>query len=189
MQGMEAFATDLAQAIQDKKKIGVFADFDVDGATSAAILTRFLRHFDIDPFVYIPDRLTEGYGPSVEAMHKVKEAGVEVLLMADCGTTAFDPLVAAHELGLEVSVFDHHEAEDKLPQVAHLINPKQADDVSGLEMLAACGVCFMACVAINNKLRDSGYFETEGIEEAPLKSWMDLVALGTVCDMVPLLGG
>ncbi|MCI5060645.1 MAG: single-stranded-DNA-specific exonuclease RecJ [Alphaproteobacteria bacterium] len=186
--GMEEFARDLAQAITQKKKIGIFADFDVDGTTSAAILTRFLRHFGVEPFVYIPDRLSEGYGPSVSSMQKIKQAGVEYLLMADCGTTAFEPLEHAHDLGLHVSILDHHEAEEELPKVAHVINPKRKDDNSGLEMLAACGVCFMACVAVNAKLRESGYFKENALQEAPLKSWLDLVALGTVCDMVPLLG-
>ncbi len=186
--GMRDFADECADAIINKTPIGIFADFDVDGATSAAILTRFLRHFDIDPPVYIPDRLTEGYGPNVAAMQSLKDAGAEFIIMADCGTTAFEPLQAAHDMGLRVAVFDHHEAEEALPKVAHLINPKRKDDESGLEMLAACGVCFLACVAINSTLRDKGYFKSSDKTEAPLKSWMDLVALGTICDMVPLKG-
>ncbi len=100
MMGMEDFANDMARAIIDKAPIGIFADFDVDGATSASIMTRFLRHFEIDPAVYIPDRLTEGYGPSVASMQSLKDQGVEFLLMLDCGTTAFDPLKAAHDLGI-----------------------------------------------------------------------------------------
>jgi single-stranded-DNA-specific exonuclease len=185
--GMCEFADDMAQAIMDGVAIGIFADFDVDGATSAAILTRFLRHFDIVPPVYIPDRLTEGYGPSAEAMQSLKDQGAEFIIMADCGITAFEPLQVAHDIGLKVAVFDHHEPEDTLPNAAHIINPKRHDDESGLDMLAACGVSFMACVAINKTLRDKGYF-TGDKKEAPLKSWMDLVALGTVCDMVPLQG-
>lgn len=186
--GMKEFADDFADAIINKTPIGIFADFDVDGATSAAILTRFLRHFDIVPPVYIPDRLTEGYGPSVEAMQTLKNRGAEFIIMADCGITAFEPLQAAHDMGLKVAVFDHHEPEDKLPQAAHIINPKRRDDQSGLDMLAACGVSFMACVAINNAMRGKGYFDSADKKEAPLKSWLDLVALGTVCDMVPLKG-
>jgi single-stranded-DNA-specific exonuclease len=185
--GMREFADDMADCIINKTPIGIFADFDVDGATSAAILTRFLRHFDIVPPVYIPDRLSEGYGPSAEAMQSLKDQGAEFVIMADCGITAFEPLQAAHDMGLRVAVFDHHEPEDKLPNAAHIINPKRHDDESGLDMLAACGVSFMACVAINKALRDKGYFK-DGKSEAPLKSWMDLVALGTVCDMVPLQG-
>jgi len=147
---MREFADDLADCIINKTPIGIFADFDVDGATSAAILTRFLRHFDIVPPVYIPDRLTEGYGPTVEAMQSLKNDGAEFIIMADCGITSFEPLQAAHDMGLRVAVFDHHEPEDDLPTAAHIINPKRHDDTSGLDMLAACGVVFMACVAINS---------------------------------------
>ena len=186
--GMKEFADDFAEAIINKVPIGIFADFDVDGATSAAILTRFLRHFDVVPPVYIPDRLTEGYGPSAEAMQTLKNRGAEYIIMADCGITAFEPLQAAHDMGLKVAVFDHHEPEDGLPKAAHIINPKRRDDESGMDMLAACGVSFMACVAINNALRGKGYFDAADKQEAPLKSWLDLVALGTVCDMVPLKG-
>ena len=186
MAGMKEFANDMAECIINKTPIGVFADFDVDGATSAAIITRFLRHFDIKPPVYIPDRLTEGYGPSAEAMKSLKDQGAEFIIMADCGITAFEPLQAAHDMGLRVAVFDHHEPEGELPTAAHIINPKRQDDESSLEMLAACGVSFLACVAINNALREKRYFNDK--DEAPLKSWLDLVALGTVCDMVPLKG-
>lgn len=186
MAGMEELAHDLADCILNKTPIGIFADFDVDGATSAAILTRFLRHFDINPPVYIPDRLTEGYGPSAEAMQSLKDQGAEFIIMADCGITAFEPLQAAKDMGLRVAVLDHHEPEGELPPAAHIINPKRTDDNSGLDMLAACGVSFMVCVATNKALREKNAFEDK--EEAPLKSWMDLVALGTVCDMVPLKG-
>lgn len=187
MIGMEEFANDLADCIINKTPIGIFADFDVDGATSASIMTRFLRHFGINPPVYIPDRLTEGYGPSVASMQSLKEQGAEVVLMLDCGTTAFESLQAAHDIGLRVAVFDHHEAEDSLPTAAHIINPKRLDDTSNLDMLAACGVTFMACVAINKALRAKNYYEGD-VKEPNLKDWLDLVALGTVCDMVPLQG-
>lgn len=188
MAGMTDFANNLADAIIAKKSIGIFADFDVDGATSASIMKRFLLHCDIDPPVYIPDRLTEGYGPSGAAMKALKEQGVEIILMLDCGITSFDPLQVAQDIDLKVCVFDHHEPEDKLPNAWHVINPKRHDDASGLSMLAACGVTFMACVALNKILRDKGYFKESGKEEAPLKNWLDLVGLGTVCDMVPLVG-
>lgn len=186
MKGMKEFAEDLANHIRNKTPIGIFADFDVDGATSAGILTRFLRHFDIEPPVYIPDRLNEGYGPSPESMQALKDQGAEFVIMADCGITAFEALQAAHDMGLKVAVFDHHEPEERLPVATHIINPKRHDDESGLDMLAACGVTFMACVAINKTLREQGYYSDKN--EAPMKSWLDLVALGTVCDMVPLKG-
>lgn len=186
--GMKDFAQEMAQKIIDGECIGVLADFDVDGATSGAILIRFLRHCGIEPPVYIPDRLSEGYGPSLKALQTLKYAGATTVIMADCGTTAFEAVNAGRNIGLDISIFDHHEAEDKLPDANHIINPKRKDDVSGLDMLAACGVSFLACVAINNVLRREKFFERNSFAEAPLKNWMDLVALGTVCDMVPMTG-
>lgn len=186
--GMEALAVDVAKAIQTGRSIGVFADFDVDGATSAAILIRFLRHFEINAPLYIPDRLSEGYGPSREALLNLKDRGAEFILMADCGITAFEAVASGREMGLDIAVLDHHEAEDTLPNATHIINPKRKDDTSGLTMLAACGVSFMVCVAVNNVLKREGYYTKTGLAEPPLKSWLDLVALGTVCDMVPMIG-
>lgn len=186
MAGMLDFANDIADAIMNGVSIGILADFDVDGATSAAIMTRFLRHFDITPPIYIPDRLKEGYGPSAEALQFLKDQGAKFIIMLDCGITAIEPIRAGIDMGLKITVFDHHEPENGLPPATHIINPKRADDESGLDMLAACGVTFVSCVAINNILRERGFFK--GKEEAPLKSWMDLVGLGTVCDMVPLKG-
>ncbi len=186
LQGMDALAGDLAQAIIDGRKIAVFGDFDVDGATSTAILVRFLRHCGVDARLYIPDRLKEGYGPNINALSKLRAEGADICILADCGTTAHDVVAAAVETGLDVVILDHHEAEETLPLAKHLINPKRRDDTSGLTMLAACGVSFLTCVAINTKLRAQGFFKDR--PEAPLKNWLDLVALGTVCDMVPLTG-
>lgn len=186
--GMDAMASFAADGIIAGKKFGIFADFDVDGATSAAILTRFLRHVGVEPDVYIPDRLEEGYGPNINAFAQLKEQGVEILFVADCGITAFDVIAHGRALGLDIIVLDHHEAEDTLPEATHVINPKRKDDTSGLSMLAACGVCFLSCVAINKALRTRGFFNKIGRAEAPLKSWMDILALGTVCDMVPMTG-
>lgn len=186
LQGMTALADDLAQAIMAGKKIAVFGDFDVDGATSTAILVRFLRHCGVDARFYIPDRLKEGYGPNINALSKLRAEGANIVILADCGTTAHDVVEQAVATGLEVVILDHHEAEDRLPVAKHLINPKRKDDTSGLTMLAACGVSFLTCVAINTKLREQGFFKDKS--EVPLKNWLDLVALGTVCDMVPLVG-
>lgn len=188
MAGMRAFAEDLADAVMQGRKIGIFADFDVDGATSAAVLIRFFRALGQEPPVYIPDRLSEGYGPNAKAFESLKEQGAEIVLIADCGITAFEPITRAREMGLEITVFDHHEAEETLPDANHIINPKRKDDISGLDMLAACGVSFMACVAINNVLREKGYYSDRNLPEPKLKQWLDIVALGTVCDMVPLTG-
>lgn len=184
MAGMRGFADFMADAILKKRKIVLLGDFDVDGATSSAIMAKFLRHNELNPQIYIPDRILEGYGPNIQALQHFKQAGAEIVVLLDCGTTAFDTIQAGRELGLEIVILDHHEPEDQLPAAAHIVNPKRKDDASGLAMLAACGVTFMACVAINNRLRGSG----APFGEAPLKSWLDLVALGTVCDMVPLTG-
>lgn len=183
MVGMEEMAENLAQAVKDKRSIAVFGDFDVDGATSTALLVRFFRHFGLDAPFYIPDRMAEGYGPNIDALKTLKDQGAEIVIMVDCGTTAFDIVKQGRDLGLDIIILDHHEAEDELPAANHVINPKRKDDISGLDMLAACGVCFMVCVAVNNKLRGS-----DGHTEPPVKDWLDIVALGTVADMVPLTG-
>jgi len=176
LKGMTKMAEDMAAAIKDKKKIAIFGDFDVDGATSSALLHRFLKHNNIDAPIYIPGRLTEGYGPNIDALKSLKDEGADIVFLLDCGTTAFDTVKAGTEMGLKIIIVDHHEAEDTLPECWHIINPKRKDDVSSLDMLAAVGVTFLVCVAINNKLGG----------DAPLKSFLDIVALGTVCDMVPL---
>jgi len=186
--GMDALAGEMADVIASRTPIGIFADFDVDGATSAAILTRFLRHVGIDPPVYIPDRLSEGYGPSREGLEALKDKGAQWVIMADCGITAFEPIADGRAMGLNLIVLDHHEPEATLPPAHHVINPKRHDDTSGLGMLAACGVSFMTCIAINAALRRNGFYAATGRSEAPLKDWLDIVALGTVCDMVPMLG-
>lgn len=185
---MHAFANWLADAIMAGKKIAAFCDFDVDGSTSAAVLKKFFAHLGIDIPLYIPDRMTEGYGPNGKALDTLKAQGVDIVLMADCGTTAFDVIEHGRNIGLDICIFDHHEQAEGLPVANWIINPKRRDDVSGLGMLAAVGVTFLACVAVNKILRERGYFTARNMVEAPLKDWLDLVALGTVCDMVPLTG-
>lgn len=185
---MEPFAKWAAAQIREGKKFAAFCDFDVDGSTSAAVMKKFFDHLGVDLPIYIPDRMSEGYGPNALALKKLKEGGADIVLMADCGTTAFDVIAQGREFGLDICIFDHHEQGDGLPDANWVINPKRKDDQSCLGMLAAVGVTFLACVAINRALREDGYFEAKSIPEAPLKDWLDLVALGTVCDMVPLTG-
>lgn len=186
LKGMRDAAAELTASILAGRKFALFADFDVDGATSTAILVRFFRYLGIDMPFHIPDRLSEGYGPNIPALKKLQEQGAEIVILADCGTTAFDVVEQARGMGLDIVILDHHEAEDKLPIANHIINPKRKDDESGYDMLAACGVSFLLCVALNASLRDAGYFGDR--PSAPMKSWMDILALGTVCDMVPLTG-
>ncbi len=185
---MRGFADWMAEQIIAGRQIAAFCDFDVDGSTSAALLKKFFRHLGLDIPLYIPDRMVEGYGPNAKAMHTLRNNGADIVLMADCGTTAFEVLAEARAIGLDVCVFDHHEQGDRLPDATWVINPKRKDDTSGFGMLAAVGVTFLACVAMNSALRARNYFVTKNIPEVPLKDWLDLVGLGTVCDMVPLTG-
>ncbi|MCF8496236.1 MAG: single-stranded-DNA-specific exonuclease RecJ [Alphaproteobacteria bacterium] len=186
MAGMADLAAYLAQAIMDRAPMAIFGDFDVDGATSSALLYRFLKHAGIEVLVYIPDRLTEGYGPNIQALEELKNNGARIVVLLDCGTSAFDTVAAGSAMGLEIVILDHHEPEESLPDAVHLVNPKRRDDRSGMSMLAACGVTFMACVAINRALRERGFYAKNNLSEPPLREWLDIVALGTVCDMVPL---
>ncbi len=186
LKGMGDMAEDVAIAIEEKKNFAIFGDFDVDGATSSAILARFLKGVGIEAPIYIPERLSEGYGPNIGALQSLKNGGADVIMMLDCGTTAFDVVKAGSDMGLKIIILDHHEAEDKLPECWHVVNPKRKDDSSDLDMLAAVGVTFLSCVAINNRLRDRGFYKQNGISEPDLRSMLDILALGTVCDMVPL---
>ncbi len=186
LKGMGDMAEDIAIAIEGGQKFAIFGDFDVDGATSSAVIYRFLKALGIEAQIYIPDRLAEGYGPNIGALETLKNQGADILFMLDCGSTAFDIVKAGTALGLKIIILDHHETEESLPDCWHLINPKRKDDSSNLDMLAAVGVAFMACIAINNRLRGRGFYKN--MDEPNLKSLLDIVALGTVCDMVPLTG-
>ena len=185
---MDTAATRLVSAIQGGEKITVFGDYDVDGATSSALLRRFFRAIGLEVDVYIPDRRAEGYGPNIPAMQKLKQQGTQVVITVDCGILAFETLKAAQDDGLDVVVVDHHKAEIELPAAAAIVNPNRLDDASGQGHLAAVGVAFLLVVAVNRSLRETGWYDAEGISEPDLRQWLDLVALGTVCDVVPLKG-
>ncbi len=185
--GMEEAVGRLSQAIQNEELIAVFGDYDVDGATSSALLLRFFNSIGAKSTVYIPDRMEEGYGPNAPAMDVLKEQGVCVVVTVDCGTTAFEALAHAREIGLDVVVIDHHEAEAKHPDSIALVNPKRMDEDGRYAHLAAVGVTFLFAVGINRALREAGWYE-ENHKEPDLRHLLDLVALGTVCDVVPLQG-
>ena len=185
--GMKAAAARIADAIERREAIAIFGDYDVDGATSAATLARFLRHAGVEPLIHIPDRIFEGYGPNVEAIRALAEKGTRLLVTVDCGTTSYEPLAKAKELGLGVVVLDHHQADEVLPVVDALVNPNRLDDLSGLNYLAAAGVVFMTVVAVSRELRRRGFW-SEQRREPDLLDLLDLVALGTVADVVPLKG-
>jgi single-stranded-DNA-specific exonuclease len=184
---MEAAAMRIADAIQREEKIAIFGDYDVDGATASALLCSYLRRCGLDPIVHIPDRIFEGYGPNVDAIRTFAEAGVTLLVTVDCGTTSLEPLAEARRLGLDTVVIDHHQADEQLPAAAAIVNPNRADDLSGLGQLAAVGLVFVTVVAVSRVLRTRNFW-TGTRPEPDLLSVLHLVALGTVADVVPLVG-
>jgi single-stranded-DNA-specific exonuclease len=186
LRGMDAAVARLARAIAAGETIAVFGDYDVDGATSAALLQRFLTAVGGRVRVYIPDRQREGYGPNAPALLRLKSEGAAVVITVDCGVTAHAPLAAAAEAGLDVIVVDHHIAEPALPAALAIINPNRLDESSPHGMLAAVGVTFLLVVALNRALREAGWYAARPAPD--LLQWLDLVALGTICDVVPLTG-
>ena len=183
---MDAAAARLAAAVRDGETIGVFGDYDVDGATSSALLKRFFEAVGGRVEIYIPDRIREGYGPTLPGLQALERRGARLLVTVDCGITAFEPLAAAADAGLEVIVVDHHVAEPRLPSAVAVVNPNRLDDRSGQGQLAAVGVAYLLVVAVNRALRQAGWYGAR--PEPDLLQWLDLVALGTVCDVVPLTG-
>jgi len=184
---MPEAATRIADAAMRGESIAIFGDYDVDGATSAAVLARFLRQAGVEPIIHIPDRLFEGYGPNVEAVRSLAARGATLLVTVDCGTTSIEPLSEAKALGMDVVVIDHHQADEALPPALAIVNPNRRDDLSGLGYLAAVGLVFMTVVAVNRELRTRGFW-TEARPEPDLLAYLDDVALGTVADVVPLIG-
>ena len=185
--GMDAAAARLADAVERAEPVAIFGDYDVDGATSAAVLALFLRQCGLDPLIHSPDRIFEGYGPNVEAIRALAHKGARLLVTVDCGTVSHAPLAEARKLGLGTIVIDHHQADETLPAVDALVNPNRLDDLSGLGHLAACGLVFLTVVAVNRELRRRGFWSAER-PEPELMDLLDLVALGTVADVVPLKG-
>jgi single-stranded-DNA-specific exonuclease len=183
---MEAAALRIADTMMRGEQVAIFGDYDVDGATASALLARFLRLGGVEPIVYIPDRIFEGYGPNVEAIRALAERGARLLITVDCGTASLEPLAEAKKLGLDVIVIDHHQADERLPD-ALVVNPNRLDDLSGLGHLAAVGLVFLTIVAVNRVLRTRGFW-SEARSEPDLLGYLDIVALGTVADVVPLKG-
>ena len=184
---MPVAARRLADAVTGGETVAIFGDYDVDGATAAAVLGRYLRHCRLRPLIHIPDRLFEGYGPNAEAIGSLAAQGASLLVTVDCGTTSHEPLLEARRLGLDTIVIDHHQADERLPAALALINPNRLDDLSKLGQLAAVGLVFMTVVAVNRELRRRGFWSSER-PEPDLLGYLDLVALGTVADVVPLNG-
>ncbi|MGH6814268.1 MAG: single-stranded-DNA-specific exonuclease RecJ [Hyphomicrobiaceae bacterium] len=184
---MDCAAARLADAIAGRQKVAVFGDYDVDGAASSALMHRFLDHHGLQARLYIPDRMTEGYGPNAAAIERLIAEGAQLIVTVDCGTTSFAPLAAARRLKTDAIVVDHHQADPQLPEVVALVNPNRQDDLSGLGSLCAAGVAFLLLVAATRELRRRGAYAGT-LAEPPLLEWLDVVALATVCDVVPLVG-
>ena len=185
-QDMRALVARLARAVAAREAVVLFGDYDVDGATSAALLHSYLAHLGLNTRIHIPDRLTEGYGPSEAAMRAFAEAGVTLVVTLDCGTAAHAPLEAARAAGLDVLVIDHHKAPAALPPAVAVVNPNRLDEAGHGRDLAAVGVTFLTAVALNRYLAETGRMARDALPD--LLFYLDLVALGTVCDLVPLTG-
>jgi single-stranded-DNA-specific exonuclease len=186
LRGMDRAVERLVRAVQKGELIAVFGDYDVDGATGSALLQRFFVAIGARLRIYIPDRQREGYGPNTAALLRLKEEGAGVVITVDCGTTAAAPLAAAAEAGLDVIVVDHHVAESALPPALAVVNPNRLDETSPHGVLAAVGVALLLVVGVNRGLREAGWYIERPAPD--LLQWLDLVALGTICDLVPLTG-
>lgn len=187
LRDMDKAAARIAAAVTRNEKVAIFGDYDVDGACSSALLARFLTHHGIASRIYIPDRITEGYGPNAAAIEHLIKDGAGLIVTVDCGTTSFDALAAAKPLGRDVVVIDHHQADDRLPDVHALVNPNRQDDVSGQGHLCAAGVVFLVLVAVTRHLRLAEFYAGD-VRPPDLLQSLDLVALATVADVVPLTG-
>lgn len=181
----EAAAERLVEAIRRGERVAIFGDYDVDGAASSALLWRFLHHFGIDSEIYIPDRIFEGYGPNPAAIGQLIDRGARLIVTVDCGSTSIEALGVASERGIDVVVIDHHQMGHEMPPCLALVNPNREDDLSGQGHLCAAGVVFLVLVATLRLLRQNGHPQARSLD---LLAWLDLVALATVCDVVPLKG-
>ncbi len=175
-------------AFENKQKIGVFGDYDVDGATSTALLGRYFDALKVDYEIYIPDRKSEGYGPSIKAFDELIKNDVKLIFTVDCGTVSYEAIEYAKKKNIDVIVIDHHQSEIKLPVAHSIINPNRFDEKSTLQYLSAVGVSFVFLVSLNKTLRLNNWFKINSIIEPNLLEYLDLVSLGTVCDVVPLKG-
>ena len=186
LRDMDLAVARLVKAVTTGETIGIFGDYDVDGATSSALLRNVFEAAGATVRVYIPDRITEGYGPNLPALLRLKAEGINVVVTVDCGTTAFEAIAGASDAGVDMIVVDHHVGEAALPTALAVINPNRLDEDSPHGHLAAVGVAFLVAVAVVRGLKQHGWFETRPLPD--LMRWLDLVALGTVCDVVPLVG-
>ena len=176
------------KSIIKSELIGIFGDYDVDGASSTALLARYFLSINQKIQTYIPDRQTEGYGPNNLGFNNLISNGAKIIFTVDCGTLSFGPINFAQKLNVDVIVLDHHQSDVKLPEACAIVNPNRYDDTSELNYLCAAGVCFVFLVGLNKKLRDENWFKNNNINEPNILNFLDLVSLATVCDVVPLIG-
>jgi len=181
---MQPASQRICEAISKRQHIAIFGDYDVDGACSSALLSRFLNHYRTSNEIYIPDRIFEGYGPNPNAIRELAEKGAKLIVCVDCGASSFEALEEAEKLGVDVVVLDHHQMGTQLPPCLALVNPNRQDDMSAQGHLCAAGVVFLTLVAAVKHLRETG--QSEGTPN--LLDWLDLVALATICDVVALQG-
>ena len=182
---MDAAAARIADAVERRERVAVFGDYDVDGAASAALVHRYFAHFDLRCDIRIPDRITEGYGPNARALADLSDAGATLIVTVDCGSTSLEALAASAARGIDVVVLDHHQVGTELPPAVAIVNPNRQDDLSGQGHLCAAGVVFLTLVAVSRELRRRG---RPASDLPDLLGDLDLVALATVCDVVPLVG-
>ncbi len=180
---MDRLAARLVDAIINKEKVALFGDYDVDGACSVALMQLYLKAFNLETIVHIPDRIFEGYGPNNDAMDKFKKQGASLVITLDCGTSSTSTIEYGKNLGLDILVIDHHLSEGELPPANAIVNPNRQDDISDLGYLCAAGVTFMVLVALNREMRSRSKPEFPNLMQL-----VDLVALATICDVVPLKG-
>ena len=180
---MELATSKIVEIIKEKKKIGIFGDYDVDGSTSTALLSKYFEDIGVEFEFYIPDRVTEGYGPNIEAFKKLVENNCELIITLDCGTTAFNEIDFLNKKGVDIIVIDHHKQSELLPNAFAIVNPNKNDDNSNLVNLCAAGVTFFLLISLNRRLKEIKFFK----DRIPnLILYLDLVALGTVCDLVKI---
>ena len=185
---MEKACSRIYDSISNDEKIAIFGDYDVDGSTSTSIIVNYFRSLGIEVEYHIPNRFTEGYGPNKDIFSKFKQNRVKVIITVDCGTMSYDEMEFAKNEGLDVIVLDHHQPEITLPEAYAIVNPNRLDDNSNLNYLAAVGVTYLFLIAVNRKLRSMKWFENNNLTEPNLISFLDIIALGTICDAVPLKG-
>ena len=184
---MDKAVNAIYDALLNNKKICIFGDYDVDGATATALMVKYFRSLKIKVEVYVPDRIEDGYGLNEQSIEKLKEDGVNFIITVDCGISSYNAVEFANKIGIDVVITDHHLGPADIPHAKAVVNPNRLDEESEYKYLAGVGVAFMLCIAMNTFLRNKNYFQQHNIKEQNLLYFLDLVALGTVCDVMPLI--